>query len=219
MSVATAERVVIEGPAGALEAVVEMPIVEVPVGAQQAAATSGYAIVCHPHPLYGGTMENKVVTSIARALRDAGMPTVRFNFRGVGGSAGAYDDGNGETDDAVAVAHWCARRWPLGEPTVAGFSFGAYVGWRLSQQRRCKRLITVAPPVQRFDFTHADAPECPWLVIQGDADEVVDPQGVFSWVGTFDPQPRMIVMPGVGHFFHGRLLELRESIAEAIRSH
>jgi len=203
-------RLFIAGPSGPLEAVVEEP---------DFAAASSIALVCHPHPLHGGTMDNKVVTSVARALRDAGMPTVRFNFRGVGQSEGVYDEGNGETADGAAVAHWALGRWPGRSMVVAGFSFGAHVAWRLAREFSLAHLITVAPPVQRFDFPGSAAPSCPWLLVQGEADEVVDSSAVIAWANRFDPPPALILMPGVGHFFHGKLLELRNSIEEVIRSH
>src|SRR5579864_6855658 len=111
------DRLSIKGPAGALEAIVEDP----------GAAGSSYAVVCHPHPLFGGTMDNKVVTTVARALQDNGIPTLRFNFRGVGASAGVFDQGMGETADADAAASWGAERWPGRTLVAAGFSFGAYV--------------------------------------------------------------------------------------------
>jgi alpha/beta superfamily hydrolase len=159
-----------------------------------------------------------VVTTVARALRDGGMPTLRFNFRGVGASEGVFDAGVGETADADAAASWCAARWPERQPVIAGFSFGAYIALRLAQQRRAAHLITIAPPVVGFDFSGLAAPACPWLVVQGDADEVVDPQSVITWVNRLDPRPRLLVMPGVGHFFHGRLHELRDAVLDAIRS-
>ncbi len=202
------ERLFIEGQAGALEAIVE----------EAAPAGSSYAIVCHPHPLFGGTMDNKVATTVARALRDTGIPTVRFNFRGVGGSAGAYDQGIGETADADAVASWGARRWPGRDLVIAGFSFGAYVALRLAQQRLPRHLITVAPAVGMFDAFGMAVPPAPWLVVQGDADEVVDPTAVIEWVNGLDPKPRLVVLPGVGHYFHGALRELRDAVADAIRS-
>jgi alpha/beta superfamily hydrolase len=202
------ERLFIEGPAGALEAVVEEP----------AAAASSYAVVCHPHPLYGGTMDNKVVTTVARALNDAGIPTVRFNFRGVGASAGAYGEGVGETADADAVASWGAKRWPGQALVLAGFSFGAYVVLRLAQQRLPRYLIAVAPALELFDAFGMTSPRCPWLVVQGDADEVVDPAGIINWVNGLDPKPRLVVLPGAGHLFHGSLRELRDAVVDAIRS-
>jgi uncharacterized protein len=202
------ERLSIEGQAGALEAVVEDPGV----------AGSSYAVVCHPHPLFGGTMDNKVVTTVARALQETGIPTLRFNFRGVGASTGVFDQGNGETADADAVASWGAARWPGRALVAAGFSFGGYVALRLAQRRMTQHLITVAPAIQRFDTASMVVPQCPWLVVQGDADDVVDPTAIIAWVNRLEPKPRLVVLPGVGHFFHGRLHELRDAVIDAIRS-
>jgi uncharacterized protein len=207
------ERVSIEGRAGALEVMVEDP----------GAAGASYAIVCHPHPLFGGTMDNKVVTTVARALQETGIPTLRFNFRGVGASAGVFDQGVGETDDAEAVAAWGATRWPDRTLVVAGFSFGGYVALRLAQQRTLQHrpprfLITIAPAVRLVDASSTAVPQCPWLVVQGDADDVVDPGTVIGWVNGLIPKPRLVVLPGVGHFFHGRLHDLRDAVIDAIRS-
>jgi uncharacterized protein len=201
------EHVSIAGQAGALEAIVEDPGVQGP----------SYGVICHPHPLYGGTMDNKVVTTVARALQETGIPTLRFNFRGVGASAGEFDQGVGETADADAVAAWGAERWAGRSLVIAGFSFGGYVALRLAQQRLPRCLITIAPAVQGFAASTA-VPHCPWLVVQGDADELVDPSMVIDWVNTLDPKPRLVVLPGVGHFFHGRLRELRDAVIDAIRS-
>jgi len=201
-------RLSIAGPAGALEAIAEDP----------GAAAMSYAVVCHPHPLFGGTMDNKVVTTVARALREIGIPTLRFNFRGVGASAGAFDQGAGETADADAVAAWGAERWPGRTLVLAGFSFGGYVALRLAQQRVPRHLITIAPAITRFDAAGLAVPRCPWLVVQGDADDVVDPAAVIDWVNGLDPKPRLVVLPGVGHFFHGRLADLRDAVIDAIRS-
>lgn len=203
-----AERIAIDGPAGLIETVVEDP----------RAAGGRYGVVCHPHPLFGGTMDNKVVTTLARGLQDCAVPTVRFNFRGVGASEGGFDEGAGETDDALAVAAWGARRWPGRRLVVAGFSFGAYVAMRVAQRLPLDRLILVAPPVGRFDFSGFAAPRCPWLVIQGDADDVVDAGAVIRWAQSVSPAPSLCVMPGVGHFFHGRLPELREAVVGEVRS-
>jgi alpha/beta superfamily hydrolase len=206
------ERLAIEGQAGALEVIVE----------DSGIAGSSYALVCHPHPLFGGTMDNKVVTTAARALQATGMPTLRFNFRGVGASAGVFDQGIGEVDDADAVAGWGEERWPGRSLVVAGFSFGAYVALRLAQRRSAqghvpRHLITIAPAIQLFGETVA-VPPCPWLVVQGDADELVDPAAVIEWANSLEPKPRLVVLPGVGHFFHGRLHDLRDAVIEAIRS-
>ena len=204
----TPERLSIEGQAGALQAIVEDPGAEGP----------SFAVICHPHPLFGGTMDNKVVTTVARALQEIGMPTLRFNFRGVGASAGAFDQGAGETADADAVASWGAERWPGRTMVLAGFSFGGYVALRLAQRRVPRHLITIAPAVTLFDASEMAVPRCPWLVVQGDADDVVDPAAVINWVNGLDPKPRLVVLHGVGHFFHGRLRELRDAVIDAIRS-
>jgi len=202
----------IEGQAGKLEAILEDP----------GMPGSSYAVVCHPHPLYGGTMQNKVVTTVARSLRECGIPTLRFNFRGVGASGGAFDQGVGETADADAVASWGAQRWPGRDLVLAGFSFGGYVALRLAQQRDAENraprlLITIAPAAERFDAASTSVPRCPWLIIQGDADEVVDPAAVINWASTLDPKPQLRVLPGAGHFFHGRLPELRDAVTTTLR--
>ena len=200
-------RVLIDGPVGPLEAMAE----------EGSNAVAPYALVCHPHPLFGGTMENKVVTTAARALNASGMPTLRFNFRGVGASAGRYDDGRGETEDAAAVAAWGARRWTGRSVLIAGFSFGAYVALRLAQTLPPTRLITIAPPVGRFDFSALAAPACPWLILQGDADDVVRPQDVRDWAATAAASAHLVMLPGVGHFFHGHLSGLRDAIVREIQ--
>jgi alpha/beta superfamily hydrolase len=202
------EHLSIAGPAGVLQAIVEDSGVGGP----------SYAVVCHPHPLFGGTMENKVVTTVVRALRDGGIATLRFNFRGVGLSAGTYDQGVGETADADAVASWGAQHWPGRSLVVAGFSFGGYVALRLALRRPTALLITVAPAIQHFDLSATPRPECPWLIVQGDADEIVDPKAVIAWAESLNPAPRLLVLPGVSHFFHGHLQELRDAVSRAIRS-
>jgi alpha/beta superfamily hydrolase len=203
------ERCRIAGPVGSLEALCTEP----PGGGD------AYAVVCHPHPLYGGTMENKVVTILARSLQECGMATVRFNFRGVNQSEGSYDEGRGETADAAAVADWAASRWPQRRLVAAGFSFGAYVAWRLAMERTAARLVMVAPPVQRFDFSPAAGqPHIPWIVIQGDADDVVDPVSVRRWAEASSPRPSFVALPEAGHFFHGHLQELRDAVIAEIRS-
>jgi uncharacterized protein len=203
------EHLSIPGPAGTLEAIAQNA---------SGAREPSYALLCHPHPLHGGTMDNKVVTTVGRALQAGGIATLRFNFRGVGKSAGAFDGGRGETEDARAVAAFGAVRWPGRRLIVAGFSFGAFVALRLALELDTSRLITVAPPVDLFDFSALAVPKCPWLVVQGDADEVVDPKRVLAWVKGLDPPPRLAVVPGVGHFFHGHLAELRDAVSEALRS-
>ena len=202
------ERVAIGGPAGKIDAVA--------CGAQVGAAA--YAVVCHPHPQFGGTMHNKVVTTLARALRECAIATVRFNFRGVGGSEGHFNDGIGETADASAVADWGERRWAGRPLVIAGFSFGALVALRLAQRRDPQRVILIAPPVAHLEFAALSVPRCPWMVVQGDADTVVDPLAVSTWAQAAAPAPRLLMLPGVGHFFHGHLPELRDAVVNEIRS-
>lgn len=195
------EREIIEGPAGAIECLVE----EVSGGSQAASA-----VICHPHPLFGGSMDNKVVHTLSRALHRLGISTVRFNFRGVGKSAGEHDEGRGETDDALRVIDWLQRRLPAETLWLAGFSFGAWIALRAAAERDCRQLITVAPPVQRFAIMDEPQPGCDWLIVQGDADELVDSAAVVEWVNDLQPGPELVVMPGVDHFFHGALTELRQ---------
>lgn len=196
-----ARKLSLPGPAGALEAVLEEPAVE---------RVERFGVVCHPHSQFGGTLENKVVHTLARTMQELGVPTVRFNFRGVGGSAGEFAHGVGETDDALTVIDWGRARWPGAQLWLAGFSFGSYVAVRASVQRDTQRLISVAPPVQRFDFSRLRVPACPWLVIQGDADELVDHNAVLAWTRELAPAPTVQVLSGVDHFFHGRLHELKD---------
>jgi alpha/beta superfamily hydrolase len=203
------ERFSIAGPVGGLEALVEMP---------SGFDGAEFAVVCHPHPLFGGTLDNKVVHTTARALQEFGFATVRFNFRGVGASAGAFDDGRGETDDALAVADWALARWPDAGCTVAGFSFGAFVAFQVAGRRPVRRLYTIAPPVRRFDFTAHPVPPVPWTVIQGDRDELVDYQAVLEWTRHIEPMPTFVLVAGAEHFFHGRLNELRAAVQGSLRA-
>ena len=204
------QRVMINGPAGLIEALVERP---------QIAVAGTVAVCCHPHPLYGGTMQNKVVHTLARAAQDQGVTSLRFNFRGVGGSGGTHDKGEGESDDAAAVAGWCRRELGAGTLWALGFSFGSYVAFRLAVAREAQLLVTVAPPVHRFDFARFEIPRCPWLVVQGDADTLVNHEAVLGWTRDLDPAPQVEILPGAEHFFHGRLTVLRSLVGEWMGHH
>jgi len=207
---AAATNLILPGPTGLLEAAANVP--------EPAAARAGVAVICHPHPLQGGTMHNKVVTTLERSLRELGLATVVFNFRGTGASQGRFDEGVGETDDLLAVANWAQHVRPRDALWLAGFSFGAYVAARAAPQLPVRQMISIAPPVGRWDFTPLASPLCPWLVVQGEADEIVDPQRVYAWVAAQAEPPTLVRMPETSHFFHRRLLDLRGVIKNGVRT-
>lgn len=193
------------GPAGGLACALDAP--------SDGVAMRGLAVVCHPHPLHGGTMNNKVVQTLARAFVQRGWRSVRFDFRGVGASAGQWDGGVGEVDDALAVVR--AFR-ASGEPlALAGFSFGAYVASqaaaRLAGQAPAERVVLVGPAVQNFAVAPLPAGS---LVVHGEADEVVPLSAVLDWARP-QAQP-VVVVPGTGHFFHGQLPLLKSLVLGAL---
>lgn len=205
------EPMVIAGPAGALEAVVEDPA--------PGSTPRAFMVVCHPHPLHGGTMGNKVVTTLARTAHAQGIPSLRFNFRGVGASEGVFDEGRGEIQDALAAVAFGRQRWPDAALWLAGFSFGGVVALRASTTRgvgAVEKLVTVAPALGKNFGSVRDIsiPSCPWMVVQGDADEVIDGALVIDWAEQLEPAPRLEVLPGVGHFFHGHLPALQAVVAD-----
>lgn len=162
-------------------------------------------------------MHNKVVTMLERSLRESGLDTVRFNFRGTGESDGSYDEGHGESEDLAAVVAWVRQMRPEDSLWLAGFSFGGYVTLRNAVRLKAEALISIAPPVWRWSFDNLALPTCPWLVVQGEADEVIDPQAVFDWIDTLDQKPALVRMAETGHFFHRRLLDLRGAVKNTIR--
>jgi hypothetical protein len=208
---ATAGEFQLAGPAGALEIAVELP--------EPAAARAGVAVICHPHPLHGGSMHNKVVTMLERSLRESGLRTVRFNFRGVGKSEGEHDNGRGETLDLLAVAEWAGRACPGDALWLAGFSFGAYVALLGARHLPVRQMVSIAPPAGRWDFSAVLPPTCPWLVVIGEEDDVVEPQQVYDWIDGLPEaeRPLLIRMPETGHFFHRRLMDLRGAIKNGVR--
>jgi alpha/beta superfamily hydrolase len=199
----------LRGPAGMLECAADVP--------DPAEALPATIVICHPHPLHSGTMHNKVVTILDRSMRELGLRTVRFNFRGVGQSDGEFDDGYGETDDLFAVAEWVRRTRPGDVLWLGGFSFGSYIATRAAVNLDVGQLITIAPPVHRFAFDTLQHPECPWLVVQGDEDELVSIDSVLDWVETLDPQPELVVMKGADHLFHRRIMDLRGLVKNGVR--
>ena len=207
-----AESLMLRGPAGELEARLDFPAAVAGTGPW---TPQGCAVICHPHPLFGGALTNKVVHTLARTCNDAGMPSLRFNFRGVGASTGTHDGGPGEVQDALSAVRYCRERWPQARLWLAGFSFGAAVAVRASQEARPDGVVAVAPAVDRMQIG-AVTPQCPWLVLLGDADDVVSPQRMLEWAQGLRPQPTIQVLSGAGHFFHGRLPELRDAVAAFI---
>ncbi len=195
------------GPAGALEAITTCP----------AEPPKGTVVICHPHPQYGGTMHNKVVHMLARSFGELGLRTVRFNFRGVGGSEGAFDHGIGETEDVLAVLEWAQARQSTGKFWLAGFSFGAFMALRAATRTSVDRLIVVAPPVEHYpELGPPPVPRVPILVLQGDQDDVVSPSAVTTWTRRLNTKAVLRMLPGAGHFFHGRLNDLRSNLHELL---
>ena len=196
--------VAIEGPAGLLEALLSRPSVEI--------SKPIIGIICHPHPLQEGTMYNKVVTTIAKAFMHQGAWVLTFNFRGVGESEGEYDHARGEVNDLLAVLDWALERVPGTEIWLAGFSFGSYIAAVGATKRKVSKLISIAPPVEYTGFEKLHEIHCPWLVIQGDLDDVISPRATYDWIESRSESIELIRFSDVGHFFHGHLVELREGI-------
>lgn len=204
-----AGTLLLPGPAGALEVAVDLPPAH--------EARRGVAVISHPNPPEGGTMHNKVVTMTARALAEVGIAAVRFNFRGVGSSEGEFDNGRGEVLDFLTVARWAVAERPGDALWLGGFSFGAWVALQAARQLPAQQMISIAPPVGLRDFTGVLPPPCPWLLIQGEADEIVSAEAVFTWAAKQSPAPNVVRMPATGHFFHRRLLDLRGAIKNGVR--
>jgi len=203
----TPTKFLLDGPTAALECIATSP------GEHPARI----AVICHPHSLHGGSLDNKVVVMLERSLRELGIGCIRFNFRGVGASGGSYDHGLGEGEDLAAVVA-LARRWsPSAELVLAGFSFGTFVSARMADTLDAKLLISVAPAVTRFDFAGIARPRCRWVVLQGESDEVVDPAQVFAYLAQLQPAVELLRFADTGHFFHGKLVQLRERLVAVLR--
>ncbi len=194
----------IDGPAGTLELAVNAP----------ADAPIGVALVAHPHPLQGGTLDNKVAQTLAKTFVALGYAALRFNFRGVGDSQGTFDDGVGETDDALAALGYARRLYGELPLALAGFSFGSFVQTRVAQRVAFERLVLVGPAVNRFD-AHVVPAET--VVVHGEEDDVVPLADVFNWARP--QQLPVVVFPGCGHFFHGRLVQLQRVITAIYPRH
>lgn len=196
----------IAGPAGPLELLVTRA--EDPVA---------LAVICHPHPLHGGTMTNKVVHTLMRSARDVGASVVRFNFRGVGRSGGEHDEGKGEIDDCLAVIEWALRELPAPALWVMGFSFGGYVAAATANRLDSppRKLVLVAPSVERLPFPELLPLKTRATVMMGEADDVVASASVFSLFEGRDDVD-VVRFADTGHFFHGRLPELKDAVELAL---
>ena len=210
------QRLLLDGLTGKIEVFVDHPAADV--------LLRGAAVIAHPHPLFGGTAENKVVTSVARALRELGYATLRPNFRGVGASEGGHDQGEAETEDLLAVHAWAHEHYPQLPIALAGYSFGAYVIARVAAEveRRgdpAQRLVLIGTAVGEVTGARTyDTGPVPadTLVIHGDLDETVPLANVLAWAGK--QELPVVVVPGADHFFHRKLHLLRSIIQSAWRS-
>ena len=196
----------LQGPAGNLEAVLWTP---------PAIAPGMAALVCHPHPLFGGTMHNKVVFQAAKALDSLGIAVLRFNFRGAGLSEGLHDKGRGELDDVRAAVQFLAGEFPGTPLLVAGFSFGCWVGLRAGcEDARVEKLIGIGAPVNNSDFSYLGECAKPKLFVHGSNDQHGDVEKVREMVASLPGANELVVVDGVDHFFTGKIDELGKAIRE-----
>lgn len=201
-------HLLLDGPAGQLEMATTLPE-ENPVNA--------VAVIAHPHPSHGGSMRNKVVTILERSLRELGLKTVIFNFRGVGASEGSFGEGTGELEDLLAVINWVHRVLPDHALWLAGFSFGSWISAQAAELEEVEQLISIAPPVDRYPFDVDERVTSPWLVVQGEDDEVVPEDAVRKWIDSRENKPQYLVMAEAGHFFHRKLMDLRGVIKNGVK--
>lgn len=195
------KTILIPGPCGNIEALVS-----------ESKNSNEYAVICHPHPLHGGSMHNKVVTTIAKALDKHNINTIRFNYRGVGDSNGSYDNGVGEINDLMAVYSWGKKYFEEKSCLLAGFSFGSYICAAATKEIKPIALITLAPAISSQDYKNIPNHLCPWLFVQGEKDEVVDANKGIAWAKQHPNKPQIKLMADTSHFFHGKLQQLEEII-------
>jgi alpha/beta superfamily hydrolase len=206
-------QVTIDGTAGKIEAQLEEGKAGGPF------STSAYvAVICHPHPLYGGTMDNKVVSTLVRIYRELGITSLRFNFRGVGASEGEHDEARGEVDDLCRVSEWLLAQHPKSQLLLAGFSFGSAVVAAASERMPVAHMIVVAPPVTRYSYAPQGVFACPVTLVLGGRDELVEVEVVLTWLKSLDCSVETIVIPEASHFFHGQLNNLREKLSTQLNT-
>lgn len=203
------KKILIEGPAGKIE---------VAINENSENQKNAWGIVCHPHSLHGGTMNNKVVTTLAKTFQALKLNVIRFNFRGVAQSEGEFDKGKGELQDLYAVMDWLKRQGVESLPYLAGFSFGAFVAAKAASQQSFPLLITVAPPVLHFVMHTLSPIDSPWILVQGLLDEVVPAEDVLNWAKHRKPAPMILEFKEATHFFHGQLTVLQQRLLQAIQS-
>lgn len=206
------QEVFISGPVGRLQAAIHQGDEEGVL-----AARNLLVIVSHPHPVHGGTMDNKVVTTLMRTYRDLGIHVLRFNFRGVGKSEGSFDNAIGEVDDLLAVIAWVKQQLPQSPLLLAGFSFGSSIAAQASHLVDSLRHLTlVAPPVERYPYDRDGRFPCVLAVIQGDKDERVVADGVYQWVAALQTPAELLRYTEAGHFFHGYLTQMKVDLTELL---
>lgn len=192
----------IAGPTGLLEMCISIP-----------KDSQGFTmIICHPHSLQGGTMNNKVVTTVEKACLELGCKVIRFNFRGVGQSEGVYDDGQGEVQDVSTIIDWAQNHFLSDRIFLVGFSFGSFVAYQASLSHSISGLCLIAPPIHHYEYP-SSIPPCAWSVIIGDKDELVPLDAVIEWLKTKPNQNYQFqIFKDTTHFFHGKLIELKDYI-------
>lgn len=195
----------VAGPAGNLQALAQPP----------SGSARAVAVVCHPHPLHGGTLSNKVVHQLARTFNELGAVSVRFNFRGVGDSEGVFDEGRGELDDLLAVVAWARGQWPDLPLWLAGFSFGGFIAIKAASELEPQWLVTVAPAVNYFPAHPATPRTSAWTLIQGMDDDIVPVAAIQAFVAGLAQPPVVDFVAAAGHFFHGRLNDLKQALLDS----
>jgi alpha/beta superfamily hydrolase len=200
------KSVLFDGPSGRLEGILKF---------EEAVQPVALVVICHPHPLFQGTMHNKVVFALAEAFFGLGCEVLRFNFRGVGISTGKYDDGRGETQDALAALHYLRQRHPAIPCHVAGFSFGAWITIEVCRSSEdVESLTAVAPPFKYFDPALLRVIRVPKLFLQGTADEICPPDQLQSLFPSFSEPKAIVLLEGAGHFFAGQLQALKTAVED-----
>nr|WP_242604419.1 hypothetical protein [Legionella gresilensis] len=174
------------------------------------------ALLGHPHSLQGGTMNNKVVTTMARSFKELGIPSIRFNFRGVGKSEGQYDAGIGESEDMLVLQQLWQQQYPYTQFIFSGFSFGSFVAYRAAAQSDSILLITIAPPFHHYNYLEFKAPR-PWFILQGEEDDISPLDMVLDFANQANPKIPVVCFAETGHFFHGNLLLLKSKLMEIVR--